>query len=1449
MPGSSLGMTKQKNDDSGRHGRQAENAMNQEIMNLFSPQVPAQVFDQIRISIASPDKILSWSYGEIKKPETINYRTFKPERDGLFCARIFGPIKDYECLCGKYKRMKYKGIICEKCSVEVTLSRVRRERMGHIELAAPVAHIWFLKSLPSRIGLLLDMTLKDLERILYFEYYVVLEPGLTELKDRQLLSEEEYLRAQDQFGPDSFTAMIGAEAIREMLKALDLEKMAVDLRKEMAETKSELKPKKIAKRLKLIEAFVQSGNKPEWMVLTHVPVIPPDLRPLVPLDGGRFATSDLNDLYRRVINRNNRLKRLIELRAPDIIIRNEKRMLQEAVDALFDNGRRGRVITGANKRPLKSLADMLKGKQGRFRQNLLGKRVDYSGRSVIVVGPELKLHQCGLPKKMALELFKPFIYSRLDAKGLSTTVKQAKKLVEKEKPEVWDILDEVIREHPVLLNRAPTLHRLGIQAFEPVLIEGKAIQLHPLVCAAFNADFDGDQMAVHVPLSLEAQLEARVLMMSTNNILHPANGSPIIVPSQDIVLGLYYLSILVENGPGEFRVELYTPEQLKRDPKKHNIVQGYYRNISEVEHALAQKTVGLHSKIKYSWEGVGEDGKPYRKEYEPTPGRALLGEVLPRHSKVSFDLVNKLMTKREISSMIDTVYRHCGQKETVIFCDRVMALGFHHAFKAGISFGKDDMVVPRSKRSIVEKTRELVKEFEQQYNDGVITQGEKYNKVVDAWSKCTKHIADEMMKEISATKPATEKGAEAQVNSIYMMAHSGARGSSEQMRQLAGMRGLMAKPSGEIIESPIISNFKEGLSVLEYFNSTHGARKGLADTALKTANSGYLTRRLVDVAQDCIITEEDCGTSHGIKVRAIIDAGQVVASLASRILGRTTAEDVRDPAGNEILVPNGTLLEEKELERLLRAGVQEVRIRSVLTCETTTGVCGKCYGRDLARGTPVNMGEAVGVIAAQSIGEPGTQLTMRTFHIGGAAQLSEQSFVESNFEGAVKIKNKNVVRNSDGDEIVMSRNLIVAVQDPDGTERATHRIPYGARLKVADDAHITRGQRIAEWDPYTRPILTEVEGHVGFEDLIEGQSMSETLDETTGIAKRSVTDWRTGSGRNQQDLRPALVIKGKDGKPLKLARGGDARYVLAVDAVISVDPDGHVKAGDVIARIPTESAKTRDITGGLPRVAELFEARRPKESAVIAEISGTVRFGRDYKNKRRIAIEPANKDEEAREYLVPKGKHIHLQDGDIIEKGDFIVEGNPAPHDILAIKGVEELAGYLVNEIQDVYRLQGVSINDKHIEVIVRQMLQKVEIDDSGETDLIQGDQVDKVEFDEVNARAAEEGKKPATAHPVLLGITKASLQTRSFISAASFQETTRVLTEAAVNGKVDTLEGLKENVIVGRLIPAGTGAQMNRIREIAIKRDALILAEREREAAIKAEATAEEPAALPAAE
>ncbi len=1390
--------------------------MNQEVMNLFNPVVAPQAFDQIQISIASPEKILSWSFGEIKKPETINYRTFKPERDGLFCARIFGPIKDYECLCGKYKRMKYKGVICEKCGVEVTLSRVRRDRMGHISLAAPVAHIWFLKSLPSRIGLLLDMTLKDLERILYFESYIVIDPGLTPLKTRQLLNEEEYVIAQDEYGQDSFTALIGAEAIRELLRGLDLENIAAQLKVEISEATTELKPKKLAKRLKIIEAFINSGNKPEWMILTEVPVIPPDLRPLVPLDGGRFATSDLNDLYRRVINRNNRLKRLIELRAPDIIIRNEKRMLQEAVDALFDNGRRGRVITGANKRPLKSLADMLKGKQGRFRQNLLGKRVDYSGRSVIVVGPELKLHQCGLPKKMALELFKPFIYSRLDAKGLSATVKQAKKLVEKEKPEVWDILDEVIREHPVMLNRAPTLHRLGIQAFEPTLIEGKAIQLHPLVCAAFNADFDGDQMAVHVPLSLEAQLEARVLMMSTNNILHPANGQPIIVPSQDIVLGLYYLTLVRDGEPGQGMA---------------------FSNLGEIEHALFAKAVTLHTKIKGRAWTYDENGKRVSKIFDTTPGRMLLGQLLPNHVKVPFDVVNKLMTKKEISGMIDAVYRNCGQKETVIFCDKIMGLGFREACKAGISFGKDDMVVPETKGRIVEETRSLAKEYEQQYNDGLITQGEKYNKVVDAWAKCTDKLAEEMMARISAVRK-DDDGRDKPINSIYMMSHSGARGSPAQMKQLAAMRGLMAKPSGEIIESPIISNFKEGLTVLEYFNSTHGARKGLADTALKTANSGYLTRRLVDVAQDSIITSYDCGSTNGIRMRAIIDAGQIVASLAIRILGRFTAEDLLEQDGT-VIVKAGEMIQEWHIDRINAAGIQEVKIRSVLTCEAKNGCCAACYGRDLARGTPVNMGEAVGVIAAQSIGEPGTQLTMRTFHIGGAAQIADSSFIEANFDGVVKLRNRHVARNSDGDLMVMARNVAVVICGPDGTERAVHRVQYGARLKVDEGDHVKRGQRVAEWDPYTRPILTEVEGIVGFEDLVEGQSLAETVDEATGIAKRMVMDWRLNA--RSSSLKPCLVIKGKDGKVLKLARGGEARYTLPVDSILAADPGSTVQAGDIIARISLDSAKTRDITGGLPRVAELFEARRPKDHAIIAEIGGTVQFGRDYKNKQRLSIIPSEEGAEPVEYLIPKGKHIHLQDGDIVEKGDYIVDGNPAPHDILAIKGVEELAAYLVNEIQEVYRLQGVSINDKHIEVIVRQMLQKVDITDPGETDFLSGEQVDRMEMDEVNEKMIEEGKRPATGTPVLLGITKASLQTRSFISAASFQETTRVLTEAAVNGKIDTLEGLKENVIVGRLIPAGTGAAMSKMRHIASTRDDLILQQ-------KAEASSAPPQ-LPAAE
>jgi DNA-directed RNA polymerase subunit beta' len=1380
--------------------------MNQEVINPFAPAAAPLAFDQIQIAIASPEKILSWSFGEIKKPETINYRTFKPERDGLFCARIFGPIKDYECLCGKYKRMKYKGVICEKCGVEVTLSRVRRERMGHISLAAPVAHIWFLKSLPSRIGLLLDMTLKDLERVLYFESYITLDPGLTPLKERQLLSEDDYLRAQDEYGQDNFTAMIGAEAIREMLKGMNLQKIADDLKVEISESKSELKPKRLAKRLKIIEAFMHSGNKPEWMILTEVPVIPPDLRPLVPLDGGRFATSDLNDLYRRVINRNNRLKRLMELRAPDIIIRNEKRMLQESVDALFDNGRRGRVITGANKRPLKSLADMLKGKQGRFRQNLLGKRVDYSGRSVIVVGPELKLHQCGLPKKMALELFKPFIYSRLDAKGLSATVKQAKKLVEKEKPEVWDILDEVIREHPILLNRAPTLHRLGIQAFEPVLIEGKAIQLHPLVCSAFNADFDGDQMAVHVPLSLEAQLEARVLMMSTNNILHPANGQPIIVPSQDIVLGLYYLTLMRDGEPGQGMM---------------------FADMGEIEHALAAKSVTLHAKVKGRAWSFDENGKRVSKIFDTTPGRMILGRLLPQdHIKIPFDVANNLMTKKNISAMIDTVYRNCGQKESVIFCDRIMSLGFREAFKAGISFGKDDMVVPDTKPKRIAETDALAKEYEQQYLDGLITQGEKYNKVVDAWAKCSDKLAEEMMTGISTVKK-DEHGRDRPINSIYMMSHSGARGSPTQMRQLAAMRGLMAKPSGEIIESPIKANFKEGLSVLEYFNSTHGARKGLADTALKTANSGYLTRRLVDVAQDSIITMVDCGSTGGIKMRAIVDAGTVVASLASRILGRTAAESITDLDGKAI-VPAGKMILEEHMAAINAAGIQEVKIRSVLTCEAKNGVCGSCYGRDLARGTPVNMGEAVGVIAAQSIGEPGTQLTMRTFHIGGAAQLADQSFIESNFDGVVQIRNRNLARNSNGDLMAMARNVAIVIHDRSGAERAVHRVQYGARLKVDEGDQIKRGQRLAEWDPFTRPIMTEVDGVVGFEDLIEGASMSEQVDEATGIAKRMVIDWR--SSPRTSGLKPAIVIKGPDGKLAKLPRGGDARYLLPVESIISFDAGAQVRAGDVVTRISINSAKTRDITGGLPRVAELFEARRPKDHAIIAEISGTIRFGKDFKNKQRVQIEPAEEGAETAEYLIPKSKHIHLQDGDVIEKGEYIVDGNPAPHDILAIKGVEELAAYLVNEIQEVYRLQGVLINDKHIEVIVRQMLQKVDVTDPGETDFLKDEQVDLTELDQANEIMRAEGKKEAVGVPVLLGITKASLQTRSFISAASFQETTRVLTEAAVNGKVDTLEGLKENVIVGRLIPAGTGAAMTKLRSIATTRDNLILAQRAEE-------------------
>jgi DNA-directed RNA polymerase subunit beta' len=1392
--------------------------MNQDMINVFQQGKEIPTFDRIRISLASPDQILRWSHGEIKKPETINYRTFKPERDGLFCARIFGPVKDYECLCGKYKRMKYKGIVCEKCGVEVTVQKVRRDRMGHIELASPVAHIWFLKSLPSRIGLMLDMTLKDLERVLYFENYVVIEPGLTPLKERQLLTEEEFFKAQDDYGEDTFTAMIGAEAIRQLLQAIDLEKLRQDLRGEIAVATGTEKPKKLVKRLKLVEAFMDSGNRPEWMILTVVPVIPPELRPLVPLDGGRFATSDLNDLYRRVINRNNRLKRLMELKAPDIIVRNEKRMLQEAVDALFDNGRRGRVITGANKRPLKSLADMLKGKQGRFRQNLLGKRVDYSGRSVIVVGPELKLHQCGLPKKMALELFKPFIYARLEAKGFSATVKQSKKLVEKEKPEVWDILEEVIREHPVLLNRAPTLHRLGIQAFEPTLIEGKAIQLHPLVCTAFNADFDGDQMAVHVPLSLEAQLESRVLMMSTNNILSPANGKPIIVPTQDIVLGIYYLSIERDKEPGEGMA---------------------FYDMGEIEHALHAGVVTLHSKIRSRYKTVDENGKPITRIVHSTPGRMLIADLLPRSPLIPFELVNRQLRKQEVSHIIDEVYRHCGQKETVLFCDAVMGLGFREACKAGISFGKDDMVVPKAKGRLIDAARTQVKELEQQYLEGLTTEREKYNQVIDVWNKCTDQVAAEMMKEISEPKVDARTGRTQEINSIHMMAHSGARGSQQQMKQLAGMRGLMAKPSGEIIETPILSNFKEGLTVLEYFNSTHGARKGLADTALKTANSGYLTRRLVDVANDCIITAEDCGTKRGITVEAVIDGGQVVSSLSERILGRTATDDIRHPETDEVIVKRGKEITEDLAEQIETSHVHRVGIRSVLCCELAEGVCGKCYGRDLARGTSVNIGEAVGVIAAQSIGEPGTQLTMRTFHIGGAAQVAAQSKIEASHDGKVKIVNRNLVKNSAGQLVAMGRNMQIAIVDPKGHERAAHRISYGARLMVDEGQQIKRGERIAEWNPNSLPILTEVEGTVRYVDIVEGISLKEVADETTGVSQKIITDWRSGS--KTADLRPSIEIVDRKGVVIKLATG-EARYALSVDAILSVEDGSDVKGGDVLARIPTEGAKTRDITGGLPRVAELFEARKPKDAAVLAEIDGYIEFGKDYKNKRRVLLKP--KDDESAEpieYLLPKAKHVSVREGDYVEKGDYIIDGHPSPHDILRIKGIEELAQYLINEIQEVYRLQGVKINDKHIEVIVRQMLQKYEIEDGGETTLLTGEQVDLSELEAANKKAAEMSGRPARGRPVLLGITKASLQTRSVFSAASFQETTRVLTEASVQGKVDTLEGLKENVIVGRLIPAGTGGAIARIRRIAAERDKAIQAERVTDAP-QLEAPAETP-------
>ena len=1383
--------------------------MNQELStNPFNPIAPPKAFDEIKVSLASPERILSWSFGEIKKPETINYRTFKPERDGLFCARIFGPIKDYECLCGKYKRMKYRGVVCEKCGVEVTLQKVRRERMGHIELASPVAHIWFLKSLPSRIGLMLDMTLRDLERILYFENYVVIEPGLTDLTYGQLMNEEEFLDAQDIYGMDAFTANIGAEAIREMLSLIDLEAEAEQLRVDLSEATGELKPKKIIKRLKIVESFIESGNRPEWMILTVIPVIPPELRPLVPLDGGRFATSDLNDLYRRVINRNNRLKRLIELRAPDIIVRNEKRMLQESVDALFDNGRRGRVITGQNKRPLKSLSDMLKGKQGRFRQNLLGKRVDFSGRSVIVTGPELKLHQCGLPKKMALELFKPFIYSRLEAKGLSSTVKQAKKLVEKERPEVWDILDEVIREHPVMLNRAPTLHRLGIQAFEPVLIEGKAIQLHPLVCSAFNADFDGDQMAVHVPLSLEAQLEARVLMMSTNNVLSPANGAPIIVPSQDMILGLYYTSLMREGMKGEGMI---------------------FGSVDEVQHALDAGVVHLHAKIQSRILQIDDEGNEVMVRFETTPGRVRLGALLPQNAKAPFSLVNRLLKKGEVQQVIDTVYRYCGQKESVIFCDHVMTLGFREAFRAGISFGKDDMLIPDNKWTIVDGVRAQVKEFEQQYMDGLITHGEKYNKVIDAWSNCNDQVTESMMDAIASVKY-DETGAEMEPNSVYMMAHSKARGSVTQMKQLGGMRGLMAKPNGDIIETPIISNFKEGLTVLEYFNSTHGARKGLSDTALKTANSGYLTRRLVDVAQDCIVRQHDCGTDRSITARAAINDGEVISSLSERILGRVAAEDVIKPGTDEVLCAKGQIIDERKADFIEENGVISMLIRSPLTCETEDGICAACYGRDLARGTLVNQGEAVGIIAAQSIGEPGTQLTMRTFHIGGVAQGGgQQSSQESSQSGKVHFENAILLKNSAGEQLSMTRNMVASILDVGGAVIASYKVAYGSKMLVKDGQTIERGDKLFEWDPFTLPIIAEKSGVVKYVDLVSGIAVRDETDDATGMTQKIVTDWR--AALKGSELAPKIIVTDEKGEMLTREDGNPIAYAMSVDAVLSVEDGQDIKAGDILARIPREGGRSKDITGGLPRVAELFEARRPKDHAIIAEIDGYVRFGKDYKNKRRIAIEPADETLAKVEYMVPKGKHIPVQEGDFIKKGDYIMDGNPAPHDILAVMGVEALADYMIDEVQDVYRLQGVKINDKHIEVIVRQMLQKWEITDSGETTLLKGEHVDKAEFDAANEKALSKGTRPAQGEPILLGITKASLQTRSFISAASFQETTRVLTEASVQGKRDKLIGLKENVIVGRLIPAGTGGATQKMRRVAADRDNVVIEARRAEA------------------
>ena len=1359
-----------------------------DLLDLFKAHGHVEDFDAINIGLASPEKIRSWSFGEVKKPETINYRTFKPERDGLFCAKIFGPIKDYECLCGKYKRLKHRGVVCEKCGVEVTLAKVRRERMGHIDLASPVAHIWFLKSLPSRMGLLLDMTLREIERILYFEAYVVVDPGLTELERGQLLSDDAYLEAIEQYG-DDFDARMGAEAIYELLRTVDLAHEVKRLREELPETTSDTKIKKFTKRLKLMESFLHSGNRPEWMVMKVLPVLPPELRPLVPLDGGRFATSDLNDLYRRVINRNNRLKRLLDLNAPDIIVRNEKRMLQEAVDALLDNGRRGRAITGTNKLPLKSLADMIKGKQGRFRQNLLGKRVDYSGRSVIVVGPTLKLHQCGLPKKMALELFKPFIFSKLERRGMATTIKAAKKLVEREGPEVWDILEEVIREHPVMLNRAPTLHRLGIQAFEPVLIEGKAIQLHPLVCTAFNADFDGDQMAVHVPLSIEAQLEARSLMMSTNNILSPANGDPVIVPTQDVVLGLYYMTRESVSAKGTGMI---------------------FCDIAEVHRAHETGAADLHARCKVRLTEVLFD--EHKKEYtktglvETTVGRALLSTVLP--NGLPFEMVNRTLDKRSISRLFDRCYRDVGLKETVILADRLMYTGFQQATRAGVSIGVDDMVVPDEKGAIIKTAEEGVKEIEEQYASGLVTTGERYNKVVDIWSHTNDQVAKAMMDKLGSeivTDTTGKQVKQASFNSIYMMADSGARGSAAQIRQLAGMRGLMAKPDGSIIETPITANFREGLDVLQYFISTHGARKGLADTALKTANSGYLTRRLVDVAQDLVVTETDCGTQAGITMAPMVEGGDVVELLRDRVLGRVVAVDLRRPGTTEVVAPAGTLLDEKWVQILDDFGIDEVLVRSPITCETRYGVCAECYGRDLARGHLVNVGEAVGVIAAQSIGEPGTQLTMRTFHIGGAASRAAAiSSIEVKFGGTVRLQNMKVLRHENGTFISVSRSGELIVMDEIGRERERYKVPYGATMTAGEGASVKSGQNIANWDPHTHPIVTEVNGTARFKDVVEGVTVARQLDEITGLSSMVVTDPKQ-RGSSAKDLRPMVQLVDQNGKEIKIP-GTEipAQYFLPPNAIITVEDGGQTKVGDIVARIPQESSKTRDITGGLPRVADLFEARKPKEPAILAEASGTVSFGKDTKGKQRLIVR--QEDGEEMETLIPKWRHVTVFEGEHVVKGDVICDGASDSHDILRLKGVPDLTRYMVNEVQEVYRLQGVKINDKHIEVIVRQMLRKIEIVEAGDTRYLAGEQIEKERLLEENDKMATEGKKPATHQQLLLGITKASLATESFISAASFQETTRVLTEASVTGKRDELRGLKENVIVGRLIPAGTG-------------------------------------------